>query len=386
LNGCDSRYLVIQLLVTNLNQTNVNLTDASVLPYLVIGGDQGLTNQPRQMTTLIVEPSARLDLIVNFRGLEGKRILMKNMGGDKAFGGNIPGPQIFEHTDKIMALDVTLPLNTKVLDSFDPNSFHPVVEALPNKVDRVRRLGLFEGTGFFGRHQPLLGTVEPAINPYGNPIHWPKSYHHAGLIGTMTGSMSWHDPVTEIVRLGDTEDWQLFNLSPDAHPIHLHLVNFTVVSRRFIQFDSNANDHGKLEEGSMPKGDGTYFVEQATLHHDGKIGQGWRAENPTIGDFVNESSLTEYNDNLVRDVVTVLPGQVTTIRARFERPGRFNWHCHMMSHEDDEMMRLYYVEEAPNKETKSLRRDGTNERSPRRHNKLFLESILGHIKEMSFGG
>lgn len=39
----------------------------------------------------------------------------------------------------------------------------------------------------------------------------------------------------------------------------------------------------------------------------------------------------------------LLPGQVTRIKMRFDRPGRYVWHCHILSHEDHEMMRPYHV-------------------------------------------
>jgi len=69
--------------------------------------------------TLLWEPSARYDIIFDFAGLEGQRIIMKNMGGDEPFGGDIPGPQAFEFTDRIMAFDVELPLDESVPDDFD---------------------------------------------------------------------------------------------------------------------------------------------------------------------------------------------------------------------------------------------------------------------------
>jgi bilirubin oxidase len=42
-------------------------------------------------------------------------------------------------------------------------------------------------------------------------------------------------------------------------------------------------------------------------------------------------------------MVTARPGEVTKIRATFDKPGRYVWHCHILSHEDHEMMRVLHV-------------------------------------------
>jgi spore coat protein A len=49
------------------------------------------------------------------------------------------------------------------------------------------------------------------------------------------------------------------------------------------------------------------------------------------------------NEKGPKDTVQMFPAQVTRIKARFDRPGRYVWHCHILSHEDHEMMRPYHV-------------------------------------------
>jgi bilirubin oxidase len=106
--------------------------------------------------------------------------------------------------------------------------------------------------------------------------------------------MEWGAPVSENPALGATEIWELHNFTADAHPIHVHLVQFDVVSRRSMEPGSPSTPPEVWERG--PK-----------------------------------------------DTVIAYPGAVTRIRATFDRRGRFVWHCHILEHEDNEMMRPYVV-------------------------------------------
>lgn len=116
----------------------------------------------------------------------------------------------------------------------------------------------------------------------------------------------WSDPVTENPRQNSIETWSFVNLTGDAHPIHLHLVRFQVIDRR--SFDLFAwNAHRKLVFTGPP-----IAPELQEL--------GWK------------------------DTVRADSGMVTRIAMRFEgEPGRYVWHCHLLEHEDNEMMRPYEV-------------------------------------------
>ena len=115
-------------------------------------------------------------------------------------------------------------------------------------VDRVRKVALFEGTDEYGRLQPLLGTAEPATDYMGNPIDWPNAsdYADAGLVGQMEGAIAWHSPTTENPSLGATEEWHIANVTGDAHPVHLHLVHFEIVSRHAIVWDTATNEEDRV--------------------------------------------------------------------------------------------------------------------------------------------
>jgi FtsP/CotA-like multicopper oxidase with cupredoxin domain len=135
--------------------------------------------------------------------------------------------------------------------------------------------------------------------------------------------------------LGVTEEWEIWNLSADAHPIHLHLVAFEVVSRREIIFDSASVD-GEIEPENLDDavGDGTYFTDTPLVQHDGSMGHGYYVVNPTSSEeLIDPTTMPEYVDNYPADTVVALPGQITTIRAKFDKEGRFNWHCHILAHE-----------------------------------------------------
>jgi len=120
----------------------------------------------------------------------------------------------------------------------------------------------------------------------------------------------WSMPVTENPTLNSVEIWNLLNFTDDSHPIHLHLVRFQILDRRSFEPDA--------------------------YYHGGKI----KFIGPAVPPAANEAGW--------KDTVQAHPGMVTRIIARFEGyPGRYVWHCHILEHEDNEMMRPYEVVAAP---------------------------------------
>jgi len=138
----------------------------------------------------------------------------------------------------------------------------------------TRRLSLNEmSSSFFDAPtMGMLGTVDGA----GNPI-----------------ALHWSDAVTEKPARGATEVWELHNHTEDGHPIHLHLVQFEVLSRQPMA--------GGPIRGPQPWERGT------------------------------------------KDTLLALPDEITRVKARFDIAGRYVWHCHIIDHEDNEMMRPYQV-------------------------------------------
>jgi FtsP/CotA-like multicopper oxidase with cupredoxin domain len=319
LNGTDSRFLVLRLRVIAPSATvdpqletdfaNANDPDTNPVTFWVIGSDQGLASSATETELLVFEPGSRYDIVFDFSVVpDGSRVIVENLGGDAPFGGAFGtalGPDdVFpdRQTDRIMAFDVIKPLDNTVPDVFDPDAitFGPQIG---NPTAPTRKVALFEGTDEFGRLQPLLGVVNPD--------------------NTATAK-TWFLPTTENPAFGATEEWEIYNFTGDAHPIHLHLVNFEILGRNAISF---------VEGDPVP-----------VLQHNGEYGEVAAISNIAVGASVSLGPDDGYVENAPKDMVTALPGQMTKIKATFDKAGRYVWHCHILSHEDHEMMRVLQVE------------------------------------------
>ncbi len=311
LNGSDSRFMRLRLKVLPYGAGSpaaINPASGYVLPFLIIGSDQSLRASAAEIHEVDFAPGERLDLIVDFKNVPfGSRVIVENLLGDSPFGGHLPdSDDLFpdRRTDRIMAFDVELPLESARADSsiVDGTSLSGWVAV--NDPVRTRKLALFEGTDEFGRLQPLLGTAEPTYDVLGNPVN---------------GTLPWHAPVTENPGVGDTEIWELHNTTGDAHPIHVHLVHFQIMDRQ--PFSSE-------------------LIEQPVTQYNGAQGVGFRLEGIELEGAARGPSQQEQTR---RDIAIALPGEVTRIKMTFGKPGRYVWHCHILSHEDHEMMRPFHV-------------------------------------------
>lgn len=310
LNGTDSRFLVVRFRAASLSATDLHGAGAPI-PFHVIGSDQGLATSASWTDTLVLEPGGRYDVVFDFGGLSDRRIIMENIGGDAPFGGAfgdaLEPEDLFPNrqTDRIMAFDVVRPLDTSVADRFDPAAIGATAGTPMPEVSRIRRVALFEGKDEFGRLQPLLGTVADDLQS--------------------ATAYAWFQPATETPELNAYEEWEIYNFTGDAHPIHLHLVHFEILGRQAMTFEAD-------EEHPLP-----------VLQHNGEYGAVAAVSNIVVGDPIRLEPADGYVENAPKDVVTALPEQVTRIRARFDRSGRYVWHCHILSHEDHEMMRVLHV-------------------------------------------
>jgi spore coat protein A len=304
LNGSDSRFYVLELRDDRFG--------GEAQEFLQIGTDNGFLERPVEMTQLLLGPGERADLVVDFSQYEdGDELYWRNFGPDNPFKGFVngeldcgddpPGSCVADvmTTGQIMRFsvegdevedDVSVDAQTKLRSKI----------AKLKQDGATRQLVLFEGLDNYGRLQPLLGTLEE-------------------------GSLAWFAPITENPMVDDVEVWEVYNATEDAHPIHLHLVAFQIIGREGFTGD---------------------VIEKDQPQHDGSVGIG--------GKLLGESLVLDgkardpgANEDGWKDTVVALPGEVTRVIAHFDREGRYVWHCHILSHEDHEMMRPYYVGPMP---------------------------------------
>jgi spore coat protein A, manganese oxidase len=287
--------------------------------------------------SLTVEPRRYRFRILN--GCNGRFLILKLVTGDPAFrpataalpfhligaeGGFLPQPQMLdqllvgpaERADVIV--DFTgLPMNTQVFminegpdEPFGggtPGVDFPLAD--PATTGQVMRftVGSLLGTDTSEIPSELELPAPPKPGPetftrrvslneeestfpgFDGPV--------AALLGTVnpdgTGNaLGWDDEITENPAVGAVEVWEMYNFTEDAHPIHIHEVMFEVVERE---------PFGGVATGPEPSETG------------------------------------------LKDTVIAYPEQITRVRAHFDRPGLFVWHCHLVEHEDNEMMRPYRI-------------------------------------------
>jgi spore coat protein A len=285
LNGCNSRFLILK-------------TDYG-MPFYQIGGDQGFLPVTVELDELLMGPAERADVIMDFTSIpEGTEIILLNLGPDEPFGGGEPGDD-FDQADPASTGQV-MQFRVKAATSPDMSMLPVTLPAapLPGPAAMGRQVSLNEEESKTVRVvTDAFGNVVLACDNISAEAFGPT----AALLGTLnpdgTGNpLLWMDPITENPALGTTEEWEIYNFTMDAHPIHIHQVHFEVVNRQ-------------------------------------EIGGGVR---------VPESWETGY-----KDTVIAYPGEITRIKALYDLPGFYVWHCHIVEHEDNEMMRPFHVGPIP---------------------------------------
>ncbi len=341
LNGCDSRFLICQLKATDIKRDDPEKGDP--VEFYQIGTDDGFLGQPVKLGRVILGPGERADLVIDFSDpdLAGKRLILENIGPDAPFGGFPLAKEDYykkRRTNRILAFDVILPFDPAVADTFNP-FIHLRPGGLPFSVPepavRTRKLALFEGLDEYGRLQPLLGVVDTTL---------PEQDGSQLITEPTNGALGWFQGYTENPDMNAVEIWEIYNVTADAHPIHIHLVTFEILNRQDLGMDGidwevverpqpqhNSIPGNIPSEGEFPAGMG-FYGKAATLSLLIEDGTGY---NPLLPPNPNERG--------PKDTVQMYPGQVTRIKMKFDRPGRYVWHCHILSHEDHEMMRPFYV-------------------------------------------
>jgi FtsP/CotA-like multicopper oxidase with cupredoxin domain len=282
LNGCQSRFLIL------------DFSQIRGVQVWAIGNEGGFLAAPVNITAdhrnrLLMGLAERADLIVDFTNVSVGDYVLGNIGPDEPFGGGEP-PEDFDSADpattgQIMQFRV---VPAVAPDPTTPPQFLqlPAITPLP-VATRTRPLALIEipSESWDGPAEAMLGHLDDA----GQPVH-----------------QEWAGPVTENPSVGDTELWEFHNFTADAHPMHVHETVFEVVNRQGLV----TNEDGETVPPSR---------------------------------LVGEPRAPEAWESGFKDTVIAYPGEVTRIRARFTNAGQFVWHCHIVEHEDNEMMRPYRI-------------------------------------------
>ncbi|MBI3562247.1 MAG: multicopper oxidase domain-containing protein [Gammaproteobacteria bacterium] len=335
LNGCNSRFLNLSLQALGANGNFLG-----EVPFYQIGADQGLlpkvvrivsgetlvlngdgTEAPLPTTfpvagdaaALLMSPAERADVIVDFSALPAgtARVQMLNTGPDSPFGGFPVIPADPSSTGQVMQFVLVANNPATVDNSTAPRSLQLAAMPAINPNTPVRHVSINEdesasvcvsispsGTiNYVNLNGASFDPMDPnnACFAAGGIPMGPR----AGLLGSydpvaaLPVPRMWMEPITQNPTLGTTETWELHNYTNDAHPLHIHLVKFRVLSR------------GPLNTPSIRSAQPTE--------------QGWK------------------------DTVIAYPGEITRLQASFDVPGLFVWHCHILEHEDNEMMLPYCI-------------------------------------------
>lgn len=299
-NGSNARFYDFRL-----------LAGGTAVPFHQIGSDGGLLDAPVRLTRLVMGPGERADIVVDFAGLKaGARVILANSapvpypdGPKSVRQGGLPLPQIMQFTVRS-----------------EPGYTVPLPAQLRSKA--VTKLGEW----------PVRATRSMALVEVANADDVP--------VMALLNNRMFDSPDITVVKSDTLEQWELINTTVDAHPIHLHFTQFQVLNRQ--KFDVDAY----LEE--------TDFIDPAT----GLVAPG-RGSAVDVGPYlIGRPKAARATEQGWKDTVVAMPGEVTRIRVPFGAAaaggaplaigssfkGEYVWHCHILEHEDNDMMQPYVIE------------------------------------------
>jgi spore coat protein A len=302
LNGCNARILSLRIARSN-DQT---------IPMTIIGTEGGLLPlNPVAVTRMVLAPAERFDLICDFRNFAGQTLFMKN--------NNPPSPV----TTPAPSLTTVMRF---VVSQGTPSGSVPPAESLldPLVNDEVTALTALGPPVLSGGTNKDVGTRMITLNEIGaGTPAWKLNLNaHPYEDGS---------EFTETVKWNTVEDWYFVNFTADTHPMHTHLFSFRVMGRYNLDAKGYAAAFGGAN-GVPQKDVGTLapYLKSKLMPPD-----------PT------ETGLKE--------TVKVNSGQVTVVRAKFIPPStvfvggqlteqKYVHHCHIVEHEDNDMMERVLVQ------------------------------------------
>jgi spore coat protein A len=252
-----------------------------------IGAEGGMWDKPVSVKHLVLAPAERADVLVDFSKFAGQTLVLKNHKPPKPVSN--PAPSL----ESVMQIRV----GTRVSQP-GPTS---IPASLPGRAANV--VGDVVATRYI-----TLNEIDP------EEVDW---------FLDLNGVHFDEGPVTESPKVGTVEDWVYINLTGDTHPMHTHLVTFQVIGR--TPFDTEAYEAAYAGPHGVPGGiDPTPF-----------------ATGPML--------LPDPEERGYKDTIKANPGYFTTIRAKFDlptgvtAPQSYVHHCHIVEHEDNDMMRPFEV-------------------------------------------
>ena len=281
------------------NSRFYQLAFSNGMEFTQIGSDGGYLRAPVKLTSKIIAPGERIDILVDFSSFAaGQKIVLQN---------------IFESTQNKQTTGQVMQFTVVNKHGFSPKQ-------LPANLNPTLN-GDFPSLQSSGKQRILtLTNIADAT----------------GSQSMLLDGQKWSAPISEKPELGSTEDWVIVNPLMEAHPIHLHLVQFQIVSRQKFDIANYLKEWQRLN-GETPFDKATVNVESL---------------KPYLKGVANGPS---YSEQGWKDTAIVNSGEVLTIRSRWAQqngdsysfdatvgPG-YVWHCHMLEHEDNEMMRPYQV-------------------------------------------
>src|SRR5262245_55955226 len=248
--------------------------------FLQIGSDGGLLDRPITLNEIVIAPAERFDVVVDFSELAGRNFVLANDAPAPFPDGDdvVPGEVMMFRVDGLRRGRHSIVVPSSLSTVPFPDASHAT---------KVRDLVLSE-----------LDSAEPFENP----------------IIALINDAYWDDPVTENPRADAIEIWRIINTTGDAHPIHIHLVQFQILDRQ--PFDPDQYPQKLVFTG------------------------------PAVPPSADER-------HGLKDTVKSMPGEVTRLLMQFDLPNgvrpasgqklRYVFHCHILEHEENEMMRPYDV-------------------------------------------
>jgi FtsP/CotA-like multicopper oxidase with cupredoxin domain len=371
-NGAAWPYLEVEprryrfRLLDGSNTRLYNLSFGSA-PVYQIGADDNYIDVPVPVNSVFISPGERADVIVDFSGLAGHTIKVTN--SDMSFPP--PDPTLAD----ILEIRVVLPLSGED-KSCDPARPDPTNGVCARKIPVVR---LTDGQGnivpgvVIDKKRQFVLKQNPQTEQFVNNTNWD------GLISPSIGADFPTDGISELPQVGSVEEWEIINISPDPHPMHTHLAQFQVLNRQNLETAPTPTNftyagvwYAAFGTGPVPLPSDCTAGEFCPgygppLPYNIPNGDGAVGGNPAVSPYLSGNPIPPTSGETGwKDTVKAFAGQVTRVLVRWtptDKPVTPNmsyagtnfypfdptsgpgyvWHCHMIGHEDNEMMRPYKV-------------------------------------------